>query len=194
MKVWKLLGMAVLAGAVIWAGIAVIGKLSNPNSATSAGEGQVVEAKLGNVEATISASGYLVAHSKAMLSFDSAGIIADMAVEVGSRVTRGQVLAKLDTSSLERAVAQAEAGLRTDQINLDKARNPYTETDFTQAEAAVTQAEAGLRTAQINLDKAQDLGNALKAVITARVALNVAQDALEEAKIGVLAAVRDAEV
>jgi RND family efflux transporter MFP subunit len=182
MRVWKILGLGLLALLVIWGGFAIFGKLTKSEAALLKGGGQVMEAKRGNLKVTVSANGSVVAPGQAKLSFESAGTISALSVEVGDSVSKGQALASLDTSSLERAVAQAEANLKSAQLSLEKARKPYDETDFARAEAAVAQAEAALKSAKHNLEKVQDSYDAEMAVLSARAALKTAEDSLKNAR------------
>jgi len=62
----------------------------------------------------ITANGYVVARTRASVSSRVAGRLAALHVEEGSRVRRGQVLARLENADYEAALAQAEAdSLRT---------------------------------------------------------------------------------
>jgi HlyD family secretion protein len=85
---------------------------------------------------TFTGHGTITIATYANLYFGTGGQIAQINIKQGDRVTRGTVLAKLDTTSLESALAQA-------QVNLD------------QAKLAQTQAESALTSAQFNLDKTQ---------------------------------------
>src|SRR3990172_6244547 len=67
--------------------------------------GQVTRATLSSV---VESSGSVIAESTVTLSFDTAGTVAAVNVQPGDRVKQGDVLAVLDTSDLERQVAQAE--------------------------------------------------------------------------------------
>lgn len=178
MKVWKITGLVVLAVVIVVVGFAIFGN----GNASPGDEGQVVEVKRGNLETTVSASGSVVAPHQAKLSFESAGTVSELSVEVGDRVQKGQVLARLEISSLERAVATAEANLRTAQLNLEKAQNLYDEKDFAQARAALAQAEANLESAQFDLKEARepyddaDWAQARADLASALVALQKAQE------------------
>ncbi len=189
MKLWKLLGLVVLEGVVVWGGIALFRQLTKYDLDGPGGEGRVVEAKLGELAVTVNASGRVAGPRQAQLSFESAGTISEIPARVGAAVKKGQVLARLEAASLERAVRQAESGLRTAQINLEKARNPYR---IVKAETAVVQARAAFETARINLEKARLDGEI--AVFVAQIALKTAQDDLGDVEINALADVRNAEV
>ena len=66
---------------------------------------------------SVSASGQVVPASKASLSFPLTGVVNDVRVQAGDKVSAGQILARLDTSILEAQVAEADADVRTMQIH-----------------------------------------------------------------------------
>lgn len=59
--------------------------------------------------AGITANGYVVARTRASVSSRVSGRLASLTVEEGSRVRRGQIMARLDNDDYAAAVAQAEA-------------------------------------------------------------------------------------
>src|SRR5712691_4936977 len=86
------------------------------------------------------------------MSFKSSGKIAEIYVSVGQQVTAGQPLAKLDTTDLEGALAQAQANLVTAQNNFN--RTASTSRDAQKAlNQARQQAAQDLATAQAALNK-----------------------------------------
>jgi HlyD family secretion protein len=150
---------------------------------------QVFTAQRGNLVAAISPTGEVYAPRQVELSFDVYKIeLIELNVTAGQKVKAGDVLARIDSSALERAVTQAEADLTVAQDNLEKAQNPYAELDLTQAKVAVDQAEVALTEAKDNLEKAQnpytelDLTQAKLAVAQAELALAEAKDNLEKAQ------------
>src|SRR5947208_1164256 len=106
----------------------------------------------GSVVQSVAVSGSVAAQSQTKMSFRSTGKIAAVYVSVGQQVTAGQPLAKLDTTDLEAAVAQAES-------NLVSAQNNYNRTASTTSDAqkalnqARQQAAQDLATAQAALNK-----------------------------------------
>ncbi|MFZ5915559.1 MAG: efflux RND transporter periplasmic adaptor subunit [Chloroflexota bacterium] len=165
---------------------------------------QTTTVRQGDLVITASGSGELIPSAEVDLSFAAAGTLIELPLAVGDRVQAGDVLARLDTAPLERAVIQAQASLIKAQNNLEKAQAPYTELDLAQARLAVAQAELDLTEAQNGLDETQDpytdldLDQAQLAVDQAEADLIDAQEALatllnpdlEAAR----AAVRDAQV
>ena len=163
-----------------------VGSLSCASKAEeSSPTGQIVEVKRGTLVKTVSATGNLTMPHQSTLIFGVAGVVSEVLVDEGDLVTKGQVLAKLETDDLERAVTRAKASLRTAQINLEKLKELYTSADKAQAEAAVKSAEASLAAAQDALEKARepysevDKAQAEAAVKSAEASLAAAQDALK---------------
>jgi HlyD family secretion protein len=69
--------------------------------------------------AILSASGYLVARRKAVVSAKIQGRLAELDVDEGSWVTAGQVIARLDNADLQAQIEVARAGVQ--QANADLA-------------------------------------------------------------------------
>ena len=72
--------------------------------------------------ATLDASGYVVARRQATVSSKATGRVAQVLIEEGQRVEKGQVIARLDPAGTTAAVAEAAARLAQAQADLDAAR------------------------------------------------------------------------
>jgi HlyD family secretion protein len=119
---------------------------------------QVVTVERGNLVATLASTGEVYAPRQAELGFDVNGIeLTELNVTPGQQVKAGDVLARIDPTTLERAVTQAEADLATAQDGLEQAQSPYTNLDIAQAKLAVTQARTALSQAKETLANAQNL-------------------------------------
>jgi RND family efflux transporter MFP subunit len=70
----------------------------------------------------LNASGYVVAQRKAAVASKTTGRLEWLGVEEGSRVTAGQVIARLENQDLEAAVRQGEAAEQNARALLDQAR------------------------------------------------------------------------
>ena len=103
---WQRRWLAIVAAVVLVAIIAsVVGvRLANAKPATTYQYGTV---RQGNLALTVSGTGPVQA-SLYNLSFATSGTVARIDVKVGQTVKAGQVLAKLDTTSLQNAVNQAQ--------------------------------------------------------------------------------------
>ncbi|MBN1401012.1 MAG: HlyD family efflux transporter periplasmic adaptor subunit [Anaerolineae bacterium] len=96
----------------------------------------------------------------------------EILVAEGDAVEASQELAKLDTRDLEQALSQAEAGLKSAQAQLAKAKAGARAEELVSADANVSIAQAEARTAEYAIETAE--GN-----------LAAAQAAYEQAKAGV---------
>ena len=143
---------------------------------------QVFTLERGNLVAAIAPTGEVYTPRQAELSFDVSKIpLIELLVAAGQQVKARDVLARIDPTTLERAVTQAEADLTVAQDNLEKAQNPHTELDLIRARLAVTQAQTGLDDARANLEEARTPYTELD-LIQARLAVTQAEVALEDAK------------
>lgn len=82
---------------------------------------QVVEVKRGSLVVSVPADGNLSMPSHVKLSFDTIGTVKNIFVSDGYQITKGQILAELDTTSLELAVKAAEVDLETAEYTLMQA-------------------------------------------------------------------------
>ena len=95
------------------------------------------------------------------MTFGSAGKVDEILVKEGDKVRTGDVLARLDTSSLELARTQSQFTL-------------------TQAEAALAQARLTYDTVEYNLKNTRDTEDSLRlALLNAEIGLNIAEEDLK---------------
>lgn len=87
------------------------------------------------------------------LAFDGSGRIAELRVEEGDNVKAGQVVAVLDTSTLELQARQAEAQVEAMRQALLKLRNGSRPEEIAQARAQLASAEASAVLAEQSLDR-----------------------------------------
>jgi len=101
-----------------------------------AGEGEggyaAEPVRRGNLTVTVSATGNLAPTNQVEVGSEQSGIITEVFVDNNDHVTRGQPLARLDTSRLQDAVTQARAALAAAQAQVAT------------AEASAAQARANL--------------------------------------------------
>lgn len=125
----------------------------------------------------LNASGYVVAERKAALASKTTGRLVWLGVEEGSRVEKGQVVARLENEDLTAALAEARAGLNASRENLEAAiaelddarqdhrrKKTLLEGGFI-ARSAYDQAEARLRKAQASADAGRAQVNAARAAL-----------------------------
>lgn len=110
---------------------------------------------------TITASGEVIAGAgaQASLTFPTAGQIASVGVAVGDRVSRGEVLARLDDRLASRDVAQGMADVDAASAQLAKARAGARPQELAQNRALVAGIEAKVRTSRSELQRQQSLAS-----------------------------------
>lgn len=112
----SVLGVAVLAGAG-GAYAAVAGDSGSP-----ARDGaRTVAVTKGTVLATVSGAGSLSSPSDAGVNFTTGGRLTEVGVKAGDKVTKGQLLGRVDATAATETLDQARAALTAAQANLTKA-------------------------------------------------------------------------
>ena len=142
-KAWWLaiLALFCLGGAGYWGYVNYL----QPGAAQAAASEQVTELVLvtrGALQDSIEGSGNLAAVQEMSLAFGSSGQVAKVWVAVGDTISKGQPLARLDTTNLELAVAKAELSLEQARIQLQQAFERATEAEIAKAEASLSAARA----------------------------------------------------
>jgi HlyD family secretion protein len=109
----------------------------------------VVEPRGGSGDRTsLNASGYVTARRQATVSSKVTGKVVEVFVEEGKRVTKGQVLARLDASNTEQSLklaqaqlAAAKASLGETQANLEQAKRELKQNEDLMKQRAGVQRE-----------------------------------------------------
>lgn len=108
---------------------------------------------------TLGVTGRLEAADELQLSFKTGGVVASVNVDIGDNVTKGQVLARLDSTEVDAQVKQAEEAWqkalrdrdRTDRLH---AQGLISQEIFDNARMTVDVADAGLQAARFNKEHA----------------------------------------
>ncbi len=87
---------------------------------------QTATVRKGDLVVEITATGNLQMPNSVNLSFGASGKVKEVLVEMGDEVKKGQVLARLDTSTLEQSLIQAQINVKSAQYSLEKAKQPTT--------------------------------------------------------------------
>jgi HlyD family secretion protein len=98
----------------------------------------------GDLAARVSATGSLLPEQQSSLSFALPGTVVEVLVESGQAVRAGDLLARLDDTTLRLAVLQAEDALAVAGLNRDKLLAGPDSTDIAVAEANLRAANARL--------------------------------------------------
>ncbi len=126
---------------------------------------KTVALERGEIVQTVTANGELGAVQTVAVGSEVSGKIMELFADYNSMVTNGQVLAKLDASTYERQLEQAEAELESAKASLKLARANFkraeelrelelvSQADYDQAEATLAQAQASLQVREASLSK-----------------------------------------
>ncbi len=122
----------------------------------------------GNLDVVVTATGTLAADTTVQVGTQVSGTIARLYADWNSRVRRGQVIAKLDTTFLWASVEQAQANLQKAVVAEQQAKRTF---------------DRVKQLFQRNLDSQSDYDTALSDFQTAQASVTQAQTALDQVKI-----------
>ncbi len=197
-KAAKIGGVILLVLLVIGAGARLL--LRRSDSGDSETPTATAAVTRGHIEEIVSATGNVAAARQATLAFETSGPITEVLVEEGEYVEPGDVLARVDTTSLERQIARSRASLATARARLEQAQKPPTAEDLASAQAVLDSAQANyeevktgasvedLDSAQAALDSARanyervKAGPTVEDLASARAVLDSARASLQQAQ------------
>ena len=176
---WIVIGgvvVVIVAGAALLSG----GRRARAQAAQTERTTEVVE---GPLQIFVTGTGKVEPEAQAVLSFKVAGTLRNLTVEVGQRVSSGQVLAELDPTSLDPSLVAGEADLITAQQALEDLLAGPTEQQLAQAELAVATARDGLHDAEYRWSVQQEGRRASSSTIRgAEAGLVLAEQEVDQAK------------
>jgi HlyD family secretion protein len=144
----------------IWIGLIIVlalivGVFGYTRLRTSSAPPEEETSPVEQVESVIWASGKILPARRSALSFSIGGRVAEVAVEEGDEVKAAQVLVRLDSTTLERAVDQAEAALAVAQAQAAQVKAGARPEEIAAAREAVAAAKAQLAAAKAQFNAAQ---------------------------------------
>ena len=151
---------------------------------------RIVAATQESVPRTVIASGTLAAEDQVVLGVKVAGRLAELGVDLGSRVRKGQVVARIDAGDYRLRVDQAQAALQQARARLGLRPDGTDDRVDPEQTALVRQARAVLDEARLTRERADRLweqqliarSQVDAAVATLQVAEGRYQDAVEEVR------------
>jgi len=123
----------------------------------------------GDISLTITATGNLVPTNVVTVGSELSGTTLEVYVDINDRVTKGQPLAKLDTSKLAQQTASSRAGVKA-------------------AQAAVVQAEATVKESDATLARQQELQRLSGGKVPSKLDLDAAVATADRARASLLSA------
>src|SRR5580692_5662238 len=127
-KIWRRRSFLINGSLVVILVLAGVGSYLVIRPASSSAALQTTAVQQGTVLATVSASGTLEAAQNLGLNFTTGGKVTAIYVKVGQRVTAGQKLAKVDDTSSEDSLEQAQSQLAAADAQLTAAEQGETAT------------------------------------------------------------------
>ena len=155
--------VALLGAALLAVSGVACGKDTTSASAAARAKAQesrpvrVVAAAVGPLPRTVTVTGTLAADEEVVAGFKVAGRVSEIAVDLGSPVRKGQVLARLDPTDFRLRVEQAEAAHRQVRAGLGLPRDGSGESVDPEKTALVREARAVLEEARLNRDRMAQL-------------------------------------
>lgn len=153
-----------------------------------------------SLQVKITASGTVQPIQTVNLSPKNPGIVAELFVQQGDRVKKGQIIARMENDDAEAQLMQAQARVAQAEAKLAEVRNgnrpeeiAQSESRLQQAQARVTEAQARLNLAEQKVERNRSLANQgaisqdqldeiLNEADTARATLQQAQATLQESQ------------
>lgn len=157
-RIWIAIAGVVVAAGVTW------GLLRSAHNAAPAY--RHVPLERADIESAIASTGKLGAVTTVQVGTQVSGQVSAIYVDFNDRVKKGQLIARIDPTLQQQAVREAQAGLQSNQAELDKANRDYlrakalhegqliSDSDFNVTQYALAVAQANTRSGQVALEKA----------------------------------------
>lgn len=144
---------------------------------------QVIAVQQGNLSATVSVVGEMVAPENDTLTFERLAGTTDLltlSVAAGNTVQAGDVLATVDPAPYQQALDQATSDLQAAESHLADLETPATALQLAQADLAIAKADLAVQQAQEDRNTLlnPDLDNLQSRVADAQLSLSQAQSSL----------------
>lgn len=140
--------IGVIAGSALVAGTIITYTLVNQGTNKEDIAQLTVPVAAQNVTLRITASGKVVPVQSVNISPKNPGVLSQLYVEQGDRIQKGQILARMDSASIEAQRSQYRANLAQIQAQLAEARAGSRPQEIAQAKARLAQAQAQLAAAR----------------------------------------------
>lgn len=135
---------------------------------------EVAEVKLGSISSVIELGSTLESESEAIVYSESAGLILEVLVEEGDRVSKGQILALLENDEEKVNATEAESKYKLESARLKRSEDLYSsklinEQDYEKARFDLSQSKLSWEKAKIRLENTI-VRSTIDGVVTERMA------------------------
>ncbi len=117
----------------------------------------LVSVEKGSLPRTVTVTGTLAADEEVVASFKVAGRVSEIAVDLGSKINRSQIIARLDPTDFLLRIQQAEAALRQTRARLGLSPDGSDDRVDPEKTAPVREARAVLNEARQNRERSEKL-------------------------------------
>jgi HlyD family secretion protein len=163
--------IGLIAGGVLVVGTATTYTLVNQGTNKEDIAQLTVPVKAQNVTLRITASGKVVPVQSVNISPKNPGVLSQLYVEQGDRIQQGQILARMDSASIEAQKSQYRANLAQSQAQLAEALAGSRPQEIAQSKARLAQAQAQLAQAQAG-NRPQEIAQSQSQVDAAQARVN----------------------
>jgi HlyD family secretion protein len=178
----RLIWLAVLA-ALVAVGAYILWSIVFSGGGSATESTLTATVQRGSIVNSVSTSAVTVAQSTANLSFGQSGRVTAVNVTLSQAVKQGDVLAEVESDTLQDSVTRAEVSLASAQTKLNQLLEGSTAAELASADQSLIQAQASFDKAQTTLEDlldgptSEELDSAQQAVLSARSQLVKAQSA-----------------
>jgi len=178
----RLIWLAVLA-ALVAVGAYILWSIVFSGGGSATESTLTATVQRGSIVNSVSTSAVTVAQSTANLSFGQSGRVTAVNVTLSQAVKQGDVLAEVESDTLQDSLTRAQVNLASAQTNLNQLLEGSTAADLASADQSLIQAQANFDKAQTALEDLLDgptndeLDSAQQAVLSAQSQLAKAQAA-----------------
>jgi RND family efflux transporter MFP subunit len=172
---------AMWAGAVVAAVVLILILKGFFGGAVTVPVGSVVQMYPSQTFTLLNASGYVVAERKAAVASKITGRLVELNVEEGSRVKKGQIIARLENADALAAKRQAEANLNVAKYGLEQANAELQDADRSLNRSKDLLAKGFISQSEYDIAEARNK-KAGAAVAGARASITASASALEAAE------------
>jgi HlyD family secretion protein len=153
----KLAIIIIVVICIVGAAVPLTLKYTSKSDTTVKTAQQTYTVSKGSISNEISAAGNLALAQTDDLAFEVAGTVYEVEVSKGDTVTKGQELAKLDTTEWQKSIKTLEKTIVTAQRNLSNKQAALikTQRSLTEAERGVTAKQLAVQSAQLAVQDAQ---------------------------------------
>jgi multidrug efflux pump subunit AcrA (membrane-fusion protein) len=128
---------------------------------------QTTTVRRGDLVVSATGAGTVIPASEVELGFDSGGVLTEIPVTVGSQVSAGDVLARVNDADARMQVADAELNLAQAQLQLAKLKQEPTTAELASAEGSLASAQATLES-RVQPSTGQDIAAAQQSLLSAQ--------------------------